>query len=88
MTTTTGQNNRSSVPSVLDPSPSRIAARAGRVGSFLTLPEVRWAVVSTIAFLLALATGAVGAPSWLQGGFSPSATSPADGNRHWPVWPR
>ena len=52
-------------PSLLDPASSRIAARAARFSSFLALAEVRWAAVSLAAFLLALLTGAVGAPGAL-----------------------
>ena len=54
------------MPSLLDPSPARIAARAGRVVSFLELPEVRWAAISLAAFLLALLTGGLGAPAPVQ----------------------
>jgi heavy metal translocating P-type ATPase len=56
----------SRVPSVLDPAPARIAVRAARVTSFLGLPEVRWAALSLAAFLLALLTGALGAPVPVQ----------------------
>jgi heavy metal translocating P-type ATPase len=55
------------VPSVLAPVPTRIAARTGRVTSFLGLPEVRWAALSLAAFLLALLAGALGAPGPVQG---------------------
>ena len=47
-------------------SPSQLAARAARVTSFLGLPEVRWAALSLAAFLLALLTGALGAPEPVQ----------------------
>ncbi|MCU1670566.1 MAG: putative cation-transporting ATPase, partial [Blastococcus sp.] len=57
----------SRVPSLLAPAPRRIAARAARVTSFLGLPEVRWAALSLAAFLLALLTGALGAPDAVQG---------------------
>jgi len=46
--------------------PSRAARRARRVAAFLGLPEVRWASLSLAAFLLALLTGALGAPSPVQ----------------------
>jgi hypothetical protein len=52
--------------SVLDPTPSRIAVRAARVTSLLGLPEVRWAALSLAAFLLALLSGALGAPEPVQ----------------------
>jgi heavy metal translocating P-type ATPase len=70
-------------PSLLDPAPSRIAARAGRITSFLGLPELRWAALSLAAFLLALLARAVGAPAvlpevlfavcYLAGGWEPTA---------------
>ena len=47
----------SAAPSLLDPAPSTVAARAGRVTAFLGLPEVRWAALSLACFLLALLTG-------------------------------
>ena len=56
------------VPSLLDPAPSRIAARARQAGSFLTLPEVRWAALSLVAFLLALAAHAANLPGAVQAG--------------------
>jgi heavy metal translocating P-type ATPase len=49
-----------------DRAPSRLAAGAARVVSFLGLPEVRWAALSLAAFLLALLTGALGAPEPVQ----------------------
>ncbi|MGN6688213.1 MAG: heavy metal translocating P-type ATPase, partial [Actinomycetales bacterium] len=57
----------SRVPSVLDPAPGLVAARARRVTSFLALPEVRWAALSLVAFLLALLAGALGAPAAVTG---------------------
>jgi cation transport ATPase len=66
-TATGGQSTADRVPSVLDPAPARIAARAGRITSFLGLPEVRWAALSLACFLLALLTGALGAPGPVQG---------------------
>jgi heavy metal translocating P-type ATPase len=54
------------VPSALDPAPPRVSARLARVTSFLGLPEVRWAALSLAAFLLALLTGALGAPEPVQ----------------------
>ena len=48
---------------LLDPPASLIAARARRVGSFVSLPEVRWAGMSLVAFLLALLLHAAGAPT-------------------------
>jgi cation-transporting P-type ATPase J len=60
------QASVSLVRSELDPAPSRIAARAARVTSFLALPEVRWAALSLAAFLLALLAGALGAPTGLE----------------------
>jgi cation-transporting P-type ATPase J len=69
----------SRAPGVLDPAPAR---RAARVASFLVLPEVRWAALSLVAFLLALLAGALRAPEpvqWLlfaacyvAGGWEPS----------------
>ena len=57
---------KSRVPSLLDPSPARVAARARRVTSFVALPEVRWAGLSLLAFLLALLARAVGAPGFVE----------------------
>ncbi len=57
----------SQVPSLLDPAAGRIRARAGRVTSFLTLPEVRWAALSLLTFLLALGAHSAGAPAVLTG---------------------
>jgi len=57
---------RSRVPSMLDPAPGRVIARAGRVTSFVALPEVRWAAVSLLAFILALIVRALGAPAGVE----------------------
>ncbi|MDQ6651072.1 MAG: heavy metal translocating P-type ATPase [Actinomycetota bacterium] len=57
----------SSFPSPRDPAPHGIAARAGRATSFLALPEVRWAALSLLAFLLALLTRVAGAPAAVNG---------------------
>ena len=57
----------SRMPSPLDPTPERRRGRAGRVTSFLSLPEVRWATLSVLAFLLAVVTRSTGAPVALTG---------------------
>jgi heavy metal translocating P-type ATPase len=67
---------------LLDPARSTVAARAGRVTSFLGLPEVRWAALSLACFLLALLAGALGADGpvrwalfaacYLTGGWEPT----------------
>jgi heavy metal translocating P-type ATPase len=54
-------------PTLLDPAPVRVKAIAGRVTSFLALPEVRWSGLSLLAFLLALAAHTAGAPAVLTG---------------------
>ena len=54
-------------PSPQDPTPERTRGRAGRVTSFLSLPEVRWATLSVLAFLLAVVTRSAGAPVALTG---------------------
>ena len=56
----------SRAPSLLDPSPERVAARAARVTSFVALPEVRWAALSLLAFLLALGAHAAGLPTAVE----------------------
>ncbi len=55
------------VPSLLDPASTQTRRRAARATSFLALPEVRWAALSLLAFLLALAAHAAGAPVLLVG---------------------
>ena len=72
---------RSGVPSILSSSRPP-ATRVGRVASFLTLPEVRWAAFSLVAFLIGLVArlaGAPGAVAWsffvvcyLAGGCEPA----------------
>ncbi|HVI34791.1 MAG TPA: HAD-IC family P-type ATPase, partial [Gaiellales bacterium] len=62
----TRQASVSLLPSELEPAPSRIAASAARVTSFLALPEVRWAALSLAAFLLALLAGALDAPTAVE----------------------
>ncbi len=57
----------SRAPSLLDPAPQRVAARAARVTSFVALPEVRWAALSLLAFLLALGAHAAGLPTAVEG---------------------
>ncbi len=52
----------SGIANALDPSGASAAARSRRVASFLGLPEVRWAALSLVAFLLVLLARAVGAP--------------------------
>jgi heavy metal translocating P-type ATPase len=51
---------------VLDPSPSTLRARARRTGSFLSLPELRWALVSAAAFASAVVVHLLGGPGWLE----------------------
>ena len=53
-------------PSTLDPDRATVAARARRVGGMLTLPELRWAALSLLLFLLALGAGALDAPGWVE----------------------
>ncbi len=70
------------VPSTLSSAGGRKAARTGRGGSFLSLPEVRWAVLALLAFLIGVAgrlAGAPGAVAWvlfaacyLAGGWEPA----------------
>jgi cation-transporting P-type ATPase J len=55
----------SRLPSLLDPAPARVRARV--ITSFLSLPEVRWAALSLLAFLLALAVRSAGASAVLAG---------------------
>jgi heavy metal translocating P-type ATPase len=72
----------SRAPSLLDPPYARVAARASRVGSFLLLSEVRWAALSLVAFLLALAVHVSSGPvafeltlfagCYLAGGWEPA----------------
>jgi heavy metal translocating P-type ATPase len=45
------------------------ATRAGRAMSFLTLPEVRWAALSLLAFLIGLVVHLAGTPAAVSGAF-------------------
>lgn len=56
------------MPSLLAPTSSTVTDRLGRARSFVALPEVRWAAVSLVAFLLALAARGLGAPDVLADG--------------------
>ncbi|HEX2850936.1 MAG TPA: hypothetical protein VHN98_10300, partial [Acidimicrobiales bacterium] len=74
--------DRSAPPSILDPSRATIAARAARAGSFVSLPEVRWAAAALAAFALAVGVRALGARGaavgvlfavcYLAGGWEPA----------------
>ncbi|GAC1529554.1 MAG: heavy metal translocating P-type ATPase [Acidimicrobiales bacterium] len=71
-----------SAPSVLDPSPTRAAARAQTVVTVLRLPEIRWSLTATALFAAAVLLRLVGAPTWstdtvfgacyLAGGWEPA----------------
>ena len=52
--------------SVADPAIERIAARAARPRSTWSLPQVRWAAIAVLLFLVALTARLAGAPSWLS----------------------
>lgn len=52
----------SNVPSRSAFSPVRVASRASWGWTFLTLPEVRWAALATVLFLVAALAGPAGAP--------------------------
>ena len=52
---------------ILDPAPSTIRRQGSRVGGLLTLPELRWALVSLALFLAGLVATAANGPAWLTG---------------------
>ena len=56
---------RASSASALDPAPDSIRRRSGRIGGLLAVPELRWALVALVLFLIGLATTVAGAPAWL-----------------------
>ena len=63
--TSTATRATSTVPSTLDPGREHVSRQAARVGGVWSLPEVRWATVSLVLFLLGvLLRYAVGAPTW------------------------
>lgn len=63
--TSTATRATSTVPSTLDPGREHVSRQAARVGGVWSLPEVRWATVSLVLFLLGvLLRYAAGAPTW------------------------
>ena len=45
--------------------PTTIRRQSTRVGGLLTLPELRWALIAVVLFLLGLAATVGGAPAWI-----------------------
>jgi len=63
--TSTATRATSTVPSTLDPGREHVSRQAARVGGVWSLPEVRWATVSLVLFLLGvLLRYAADAPAW------------------------
>ena len=56
-----------SMPSIVDPTPTTIRRQSTRVGGLLTLPELRWALIAVVLFLLGVAASVVSAPAWIAG---------------------
>jgi hypothetical protein len=65
------------------PGPGDDQAHEPRIGSVLTLPELRWAMVSLLLFLVGLAVTVAAGPAWLADGLSQAATSRVGGSRGW-----
>ncbi len=63
--TSTATRATSTVPSTLDPGREHVSRQAARLGGVWSLPEVRWATVSLVLFLLGVLLRYVAdAPTW------------------------